>query len=118
MPAPWRRLPSPPERVALSQPSTNGAHAVDQTIDFLLTGIASTPGAHQPIGYASESFDDRGGVEVAIRHEDAAFRERDRNVVGRSTAHSKGDGWRPRRTGLRAVHRDTVDCGQAGPEET
>src|SRR5436305_1334926 len=72
--------------VALRAPTSEGAHAVNQPVDFFLTCVATTSDAHETVRHETQSLDDRRRVEIAVRDEHAAFGKRDGNVIGRESA--------------------------------
>ena len=60
------------EREATKQASLTagreGAHSVDEAIDFLARGVAGAAGADQAIGRVAEALHHSRGVEIAVRN--------------------------------------------------
>src|SRR5665213_2661528 len=87
-----------------------------QTFDFVVGRVAATADADEAVRYQSEAIDNGCSIKIAIRDENAPFRQRHSDVVALVAAKREREGRRASRARFGTIQLHSRDVGKRVPE--
>src|SRR3954454_16318719 len=84
------------------------SNAGQQSVNFLRRRVACAASTDEAFAAEAEPLDDRGGIKVSVRNENAAVGQPARHFRRRYAAHCERDGRGSRRIGWRTIERNAV----------